>query len=80
MQLDDPPEAVERAEATVRAALDAGIPFVDTAIAHGPAHLGRATMVGPTRTAGGASRPASIEDSAMAADLTLSLEQLARLG
>ena len=40
MQLDDPPERIERAEATVRAALDAGITLVDTAIAYGPSTLG----------------------------------------
>ena len=37
MQLDDHPE---RAEATVRAALDAGVTLIDTAIAYGPARLG----------------------------------------
>lgn len=41
MQLDDHPE---RAEATVRAALDAGVTLIDTAIAYGPDHLGAATM------------------------------------
>ena len=44
MQLDDPPEALDRAEATVRAALDSGVTLIDTAIAYGPAHLGAATM------------------------------------
>ncbi|MGL5927970.1 MAG: aldo/keto reductase [Dermatophilaceae bacterium] len=41
MQLDGHPE---RAEATVRAALDGGATLVDTAIAYGPAGLGAATM------------------------------------
>ncbi|HJQ41553.1 MAG TPA: aldo/keto reductase, partial [Jatrophihabitantaceae bacterium] len=41
MQLDDFPE---RAEVTVRAALDAGITLIDTAIAYGPDHLGAAAM------------------------------------
>jgi aryl-alcohol dehydrogenase-like predicted oxidoreductase len=41
MQLDDHPE---RAEGTVRAALDAGITLIDTAIAYGPDRLGAATM------------------------------------
>jgi aryl-alcohol dehydrogenase-like predicted oxidoreductase len=41
MQLDDHPE---RAEATVRAALDAGVTLIDTAIAYGPDRLGAATM------------------------------------
>jgi aryl-alcohol dehydrogenase-like predicted oxidoreductase len=40
MQLDNRPERVERAEATVRAALDAGITLIDTAIAYGPSTLG----------------------------------------
>ncbi len=44
MQLDESPETVDRAEATVRAALDAGITLMDTAIAYGPARLGRDTM------------------------------------
>jgi aryl-alcohol dehydrogenase-like predicted oxidoreductase len=44
MQLDDPPEQVERAEATMRAALDAGITLVDTAIAYGPSELGADAM------------------------------------
>lgn len=41
MQLDDHPE---RAEDTVRAALDAGVTLIDTAIAYGPDQLGAATM------------------------------------
>jgi aryl-alcohol dehydrogenase-like predicted oxidoreductase len=41
MQLDDHPE---RAEATVRAALDAGVTLIDTAIAYGPDELGAAAM------------------------------------
>jgi aryl-alcohol dehydrogenase-like predicted oxidoreductase len=41
MQLDDHPQ---RAEATVRAALDAGVTLIDTAIAYGPDSLGRAAM------------------------------------
>lgn len=41
MQLDDHPE---RAEATVRAALDAGVTLIDTADAYGPSGLGAATM------------------------------------
>lgn len=41
MQLDDHPE---RAEATLRAALDAGINLIDTAIAYGPDQLGSAAM------------------------------------
>lgn len=41
MQLDDRPES---AEATVHAALDAGVTLVDTAIAYGPARLGAAAM------------------------------------
>jgi aryl-alcohol dehydrogenase-like predicted oxidoreductase len=44
MQLDDPPEQVQRAEATMRAALDAGITLVDTAIAYGPSELGADAM------------------------------------
>jgi aryl-alcohol dehydrogenase-like predicted oxidoreductase len=44
MQLDDPPEQIERAEATMRAALEAGITLVDTAIAYGPADLGVEAM------------------------------------
>jgi aryl-alcohol dehydrogenase-like predicted oxidoreductase len=44
MQLDDPPERIERAEATMRAALDAGITLVDTAIAYGPSALGAEAM------------------------------------
>lgn len=41
MQLDDAPE---RAEATVRAALEAGVTLFDTAIAYGPGRLGAAAM------------------------------------
>ncbi len=41
MQLDDHPE---RAEATVRAALDAGVTLIDTAIAYGPDSLGARAM------------------------------------
>lgn len=44
MQFDDPPEQAERAEATMRAALDAGITLVDTAIAYGPSTLGADAM------------------------------------
>ena len=44
MQLDWEPVRIERAEATVRAALDAGITLIDTAIAYGPVTLGAATM------------------------------------
>jgi aryl-alcohol dehydrogenase-like predicted oxidoreductase len=44
MQLDDPPERIERAEPTMRAALDAGITLVDTAIAYGPSVLGAEAM------------------------------------
>jgi aryl-alcohol dehydrogenase-like predicted oxidoreductase len=44
MQLDDPPDRIERAEATMRAALDAGITLIDTAIAYGPAALAPDTM------------------------------------
>jgi aryl-alcohol dehydrogenase-like predicted oxidoreductase len=44
MQLDDPPVPMERAEATMRAALDAGITLVDTAIAYGPSVLGADAM------------------------------------
>src|SRR5882724_6544013 len=40
MQLDDPPARLERAEPTMRAALDAAITLVDTAIAYGPSSLG----------------------------------------
>jgi len=40
MQLDNPPERLERAEPTMRAALDAGVTLVDTAIAYGPSELG----------------------------------------
>jgi aryl-alcohol dehydrogenase-like predicted oxidoreductase len=39
MQLDNPPEQLERAEPTMRAALDAGVTLVDTAIAYGPSAL-----------------------------------------
>jgi aryl-alcohol dehydrogenase-like predicted oxidoreductase len=39
MQLDNPPEHLERAEATVRAALDVSVTLVDTAIAYGPSSL-----------------------------------------
>ncbi len=41
MQLDD---HLDRAEATVRAGLDAGITLIDTADAYGPSGLGTATM------------------------------------
>lgn len=44
MQLDETQQQVERAEATVRAALDAGITFIDTAIAYGPGRLGADAM------------------------------------
>ncbi len=44
MQLDWHPENAERAEATVRAALDEGITIIDTAIAYGPVALGARTM------------------------------------
>jgi len=44
MQLDDPPERLERAEPTMRAALDVGVTLVDTAIAYGPASLGADSM------------------------------------
>src|SRR6266581_3129749 len=44
MQLDWYPENAERAEATVRAALDEGITLIDTAIAYGPLALGARTM------------------------------------
>jgi aryl-alcohol dehydrogenase-like predicted oxidoreductase len=44
MQLDNPPDHLERAEATVRAALDAGVTLVDTAIAYGPSSLGADSM------------------------------------
>src|SRR5437899_1014339 len=143
MQLDDPPERLERAEPTMRAALDAGVTLIDTAIAYGPSTLCAgimganerlvaslldrlgvkdkvlvATKGGHTRDAHGlggrhsafeqvgaelgvspqrvclawmlakspvvipipgASRPESITDSAAAADLELTPDQLARL-
>jgi aryl-alcohol dehydrogenase-like predicted oxidoreductase len=41
MQLDDYPQ---RAEATVRAALEAGVTLIDTAIAYGPSSLGSGAM------------------------------------
>lgn len=41
MQLDDHPQ---RAEATVRAALEAGVTLIDTAIAYGPDSLGAGAM------------------------------------
>ena len=44
MQLDDPAANAERAEATLRAALDAGVTLIDTAIAYGPSSLGADTM------------------------------------
>src|SRR5215468_10169207 len=44
MQLDDPQGQAERAEATVRVALDAGITLVDTALAYGPSELGADAM------------------------------------
>ncbi len=44
MQLDEPPERIDRAEATMRAAIDSGITLVDTAIAYGPASLAPDTM------------------------------------
>lgn len=44
MQLDDPTGNTERAEATLRAALDAGITLIDTAIAYGPSNLGPDAM------------------------------------
>jgi aryl-alcohol dehydrogenase-like predicted oxidoreductase len=44
MQLDWYPENGDRAEATVRAALDTGITLIDTAIAYGPVALGARTM------------------------------------
>ncbi|WP_329602657.1 aldo/keto reductase [Actinomadura soli] len=44
MQLDDPAANTERAEATLRAALDAGVTLIDTAIAYGPSSLGADTM------------------------------------
>src|SRR5215470_15579695 len=44
MQLDDPAGNAERAEATLRAALDAGVTLIDTAIAYGPGSLGADTM------------------------------------
>lgn len=44
MQLDDPVDHVARAEQTVRAAVDAGVTLLDTAIAYGPSHLGPDTM------------------------------------
>jgi aryl-alcohol dehydrogenase-like predicted oxidoreductase len=44
MQLDWQTDRIGRAEATVRAALDAGITLIDTAIAYGPVTLGAATM------------------------------------
>lgn len=44
MQLDDPADNRERAEATLRAALDAGITLIDTAIAYGPSSLGARTL------------------------------------
>jgi aryl-alcohol dehydrogenase-like predicted oxidoreductase len=44
MQLDWQPQRIERAEATVRAALDEGITLIDTAIAYGPVTLGARTM------------------------------------
>jgi aryl-alcohol dehydrogenase-like predicted oxidoreductase len=44
MQLDWEPERIERAEATVRAALDEGVTLIDTAIAYGPVTLGAPTM------------------------------------
>jgi aryl-alcohol dehydrogenase-like predicted oxidoreductase len=37
MQLDDPAENLQRAEATMRAAIEAGVTLIDTAIAYGPA-------------------------------------------
>jgi len=40
MQFDNRPERIERAEATVRAGLDAGVTLIDTAIAYGPSTLG----------------------------------------
>lgn len=40
MQLDDPAGNRDRAEATIRAALDAGVTLVDTAIAYGPRSAG----------------------------------------
>jgi aryl-alcohol dehydrogenase-like predicted oxidoreductase len=44
MQLDEPPDRIDRAEPTMRAALDAGVTLVDTAIAYGPAALAPDTM------------------------------------
>lgn len=44
MQLDDPEANRERAEATLRAALEAGVTLIDTADAYGPSHLGAETM------------------------------------
>src|SRR3954470_7347609 len=44
MQLDDSAETTARAEATVRAALEAGITLIDTAIAYGPSRLGAGAM------------------------------------
>lgn len=44
MQLDDPAANAERAEATLRAALDAGVTLIDTSIAYGPSSLGANTM------------------------------------
>ncbi|MFI6483509.1 aldo/keto reductase [Nonomuraea sp. NPDC050663] len=44
MQLDDPAANMERAEATMRAALDAGVTLIDTAIAYGPADRGADIM------------------------------------
>lgn len=44
MQLDDPVTNTERAEATLRAVLDAGVTLIDTAIAYGPSNLGADAM------------------------------------
>lgn len=44
MQLDNPASNTERAEATLRAAVDAGVTLIDTAIAYGPSSLGADTM------------------------------------
>lgn len=44
MQLDDPEGNRERAQATLRAALEAGVTLIDTADAYGPSHLGAELM------------------------------------
>lgn len=52
MQLDNPAENTDRAEETMRAALDAGITLVDTAIAYGPSTYGDRIMGANERLVG----------------------------